>query len=86
MLKFNDQERSLSIDKNYMPLTSLTLYQLMAYSKTRLSVLGLKAYYFTNRGVIKAVDDISLTIKENESLGIAGESACGKSSFGSATL
>jgi peptide/nickel transport system ATP-binding protein len=86
MLKFNDQERSLSIDKNYMPLTSLTLYQLMAYSKTRLSVLGLKAYYFTNRGVIKAVDDISLTIKENESLGIAGESACGKSSFGSAIL
>ncbi|HYY65608.1 MAG TPA: ABC transporter ATP-binding protein [Nitrososphaeraceae archaeon] len=58
----------------------------MAYSKTRLSVLGLKAYYFTNRGVIKAVDDISLTIKENESLGIAGESACGKSSFGSAIL
>jgi peptide/nickel transport system ATP-binding protein len=86
MLKFNDQERSLSIDKNYMSLTSLTLYQLMAYSKTRLSVLGLKAYYFTNRGVIKAVDDISLTIKENESLGIAGESACGKSSFGSAIL
>jgi peptide/nickel transport system ATP-binding protein len=86
MLKFNDQERSLSIDKNYMPLISLTLYQLMAYSKTRLSVLGLKAYYFTNRGVIKAVDDISLTIKENESLGIAGESACGKSSFGSAIL
>ena len=86
MLKFNDQERSLSIDKNYMPLTSLTLYQLMAYSKTRLSVLGLKAYYFINRGVIKAVDDISLTIKENESLGIAGESACGKSSFGSAIL
>jgi peptide/nickel transport system ATP-binding protein len=58
----------------------------MAYSKARLSVLGLKAYYFTNRGVIKAVDDISLTIKENESLGIAGESACGKSSFGSAIL
>jgi peptide/nickel transport system ATP-binding protein len=58
----------------------------MAYSKARLSVLGLKAYYFTNRGVVKAVDDISLTIKENESLGIAGESACGKSSFGSAIL
>jgi peptide/nickel transport system ATP-binding protein len=86
MLKFNNQERSLSTDKNYMPLTSLILYQLMAYSKARLSVLGLKAYYFTNRGVIKAVDDISLTIKENESLGIAGESACGKSSFGSAIL
>jgi peptide/nickel transport system ATP-binding protein len=58
----------------------------MAYSKARLSVSGLKAYYFTNRGVVKAVDDISLTIKENESLGIAGESACGKSSFGSAIL
>jgi peptide/nickel transport system ATP-binding protein len=55
-------------------------------AKTKLSVLGLKAYYFTNNGVIKAIDGISFQINENESLGIAGESACGKTSLGSAIL
>lgn len=55
-------------------------------AKTKLSVLGLKAYYFTNNGVIKAIDGISFQINENESLGIAGESACGKTSLGNAIL
>jgi peptide/nickel transport system ATP-binding protein len=55
-------------------------------AKTKLSVLDLKAYYFTNKGVVKAIDGISFAIKENESLGIAGESACGKTSLGNAIL
>ena len=53
---------------------------------TKLSVSGLKAYYFTNKGIIKAVDGINFTINYKESLGIAGESACGKSSLGAAIL
>ena len=48
-------------------------------SRAKLSVVGLKAYYFANKGVVKAVDNITFAIGENESLGIAGESACGKS-------
>jgi peptide/nickel transport system ATP-binding protein len=48
--------------------------------------LDLKAYYFTNSGVVKAIDGISFAINENESLGIAGESACGKTSLGNAIL
>ena len=55
-------------------------------AKTKLSVLDLKAYYFTNNGVVKAIDGISFAINENESLGIAGESACGKTSLGNAIL
>ena len=35
---------------------------------------------------MKAVDNITFAISENESLGIAGESACGKSTLGSALL
>ena len=55
-------------------------------SQAKLSVVGLKAYYFANKGVVKAVDNITFVIGENESLGIAGESACGKSTLGSALL
>ena len=55
-------------------------------AKTRLSVSNLQAYYFTDKGIIKAVDRISFSINEKESLGIAGESACGKSSLGTAIL
>jgi peptide/nickel transport system ATP-binding protein len=52
----------------------------------KLSVSELKAYYFTTKGIIKAVDDINFEIYNGESLGIAGESACGKSSLGAAIL
>jgi peptide/nickel transport system ATP-binding protein len=55
-------------------------------SQAKLSVVGLKAYYFADKGVVKAVDNITFAIGENESLGIAGESACGKSTLGSALL
>src|SRR5581483_1366978 len=52
----------------------------------KLSVAGLKVSYFTNRGAILAVDNISFMVAENESLGIAGESASGKTTLGSALL
>jgi peptide/nickel transport system ATP-binding protein len=55
-------------------------------NKVKLSVSELKAYYFTTKGIIKAVDDINFEIYNGESLGIAGESACGKSSLGAALL
>jgi len=47
-----------------------------------LEVRNLKMYYFTNKGPVKAVDDISFTLKKGEVLGLAGESGCGKSSLG----
>jgi len=41
----------------------------------------LKTYYYTYKGIVKAVDDVSLKLREGESLGIAGESGCGKSTL-----
>jgi peptide/nickel transport system ATP-binding protein len=53
---------------------------------TTLTVSGLKAYYFTRNGVIRAVDGINFDILPGQSLGIVGESACGKSTLGSALM
>ena len=52
----------------------------------KLKVSGLKAYYFTENGIIKGVDGINFEINEGESLGIVGESACGKSTLGAALM
>ena len=44
-----------------------------------LQVENLRTYFFTRRGVVKAVDDVSFSIRKGEALGLVGESACGKS-------
>ena len=44
-----------------------------------LEVQHLKTYFFTRSGVVKAVDDVSFVIKQSQTLGIVGESGCGKS-------
>ncbi len=43
-----------------------------------LKVENLKIYYFTRAGAVKAVDDVSFSVDENETLGLIGESGCGK--------
>lgn len=48
----------------------------------RLSIKDLRVYYQTKRGYLKAVDGINIEIKENESIGLAGESGSGKSTVG----
>ncbi|MCX7885109.1 MAG: ABC transporter ATP-binding protein [Caloramator sp.] len=44
-----------------------------------LTVKNLKTYFYTDEGIVKAVDDISLKINRGETLCIVGESGCGKS-------
>ncbi|RLL82539.1 ABC transporter ATP-binding protein, partial [Mesotoga sp. BH458_6_3_2_1] len=46
----------------------------------------LKLYYYTSKGVVKAVDDISFSLKKGETLGLVGESGCGKTTTGFALL
>lgn len=43
-----------------------------------LTVSGLKTYFYTDAGVVKAVDNIDLDVKKGETLGIIGESGSGK--------
>ncbi len=44
-----------------------------------IEVNGLKTQFFTRAGIVYAVDDVSFHIRQGETLGIVGESGCGKS-------
>jgi oligopeptide transport system ATP-binding protein len=48
-------------------------------NNTILKVEDLRTYFFTRRGVVKAVDGISFHAEQGETFGIVGESGCGKS-------
>ena len=44
-----------------------------------LEVRDLKTYFFTDEGVVKAVDGVSFAVERGKTLGLVGESGCGKS-------
>ena len=44
-----------------------------------IEVRGLQTYLFTRSGVVKAVDDVSFSLRRGETLAVVGESGCGKS-------
>jgi oligopeptide/dipeptide ABC transporter ATP-binding protein len=44
-----------------------------------LEVKGLKTHFFMREGVVRAVDGVSFTLEKGKTLGIVGESGCGKS-------
>ena len=49
---------------------------------TLLSINGLFSRYSSSKGPVYAVDDVNFELDSGESIGIAGESACGKSTLG----
>ncbi|MDQ0176751.1 ABC transporter ATP-binding protein [Bacillus chungangensis] len=48
-------------------------------SSNLLEVNDLKTYFYSDSGVVKAVDGVTLSVKKGETLGVVGESGCGKS-------
>ncbi|MEG1774606.1 MAG: dipeptide/oligopeptide/nickel ABC transporter ATP-binding protein, partial [Oscillospiraceae bacterium] len=47
-----------------------------------LEIKHLKKYFDTKRGLLHAVDDVNFSIAKGETLGLVGESGCGKSTIG----
>src|SRR5262249_7013353 len=44
-----------------------------------LTIDNLKTYFFLEGGTVRAVDGVNLALKRNQTLGLVGESGCGKS-------
>ena len=55
-------------------------------SEPLLEVRHLKKYFSTKKGLLHAVDDVSFSIEEGKTLGLVGESGCGKSTTGRVIL
>ena len=55
-------------------------------SKVLLEVKNLKKYFQTPKGQLHAVDGVNFTIEEGKTLGVVGESGCGKSTTGRTIL
>ena len=51
----------------------------MSNNKPLLEVKGLKTYFYTEEGVVRAVDGVNFEVYPGEVLGLVGESGCGKS-------
>ena len=53
--------------------------QILKNRSPLLQVRNLKTYFFTVDGIAKAVDDVSINLYKGKTLGLVGESGCGKS-------
>ncbi len=51
----------------------------MPYDQTVLEIENLKTYFFLDEGTVRAVDGVSLSLEKGKTLGVVGESGCGKS-------
>lgn len=58
----------------------------MSEKQALIDVRNLKKYFKTPRGLLHAVDDVTFTIERGKTLGVVGESGCGKSTTGRALL
>jgi len=53
----------------------------MTLTEPLLRIEDLKTYFYTDEGVVKAVDGVSMTIQKGDTFGLVGESGCGKTTI-----
>lgn len=68
------------------PIAVSTRPASMATPNTQLEFKELKVHFYTDEGVVRAVDGINLSLVRGKTTGIVGESGCGKSVMSLATL
>jgi oligopeptide/dipeptide ABC transporter ATP-binding protein len=80
MMMNNDLLDIENIDIKTMltPKTELPLLK-RNNNEVLLDIKGLKTYFYTDNGTVKAVDDVDFFVRKGETLGLVGESGCGKS-------
>jgi peptide/nickel transport system ATP-binding protein len=69
-----------------MPLIHLQSSLVMTPENVLLQIRDLKTHFFTENGVVRAVDGVSFDIPAGKTLGVLGESGCGKSVTGFSIL
>lgn len=77
---------NLSLTINTTSYATKKIRGVNTLSKPILEVRNLKKYFDTPKGKLHAVDDVSFSIEAGKTLGIVGESGCGKSTTGRAVL
>jgi peptide/nickel transport system permease protein len=60
--------------------------EVVAVTEPVIAVSGLRVWYGSDRGPVKAVDGVSFVVAPGETLGLVGESGCGKTSLGRGLL
>jgi len=65
------------VDRTASPAYAMT--KVAEQAGTAIDIKGLQTYLFTRSGIVKAVDDVSFSLRRGETLAIVGESGCGKS-------
>src|SRR5262247_3058848 len=84
-MALNPKEAGLAQMQSGQTATELAASPAYAITRTGeragavLEIRGLKTYLFTRSGVVKAVDDVSFSLRCSETLAVVGESGCGKS-------